>query len=154
MKETVVLDIGDSDASHFVVQLVAPCIKYTLLALFCVAVLIFFNATLMMGFSYASYNATHNMTNGCLRYEPEPCVSRLTFYGQTSVLSLFLWASLLFVNEALLGIIMAGLIAAIWRYTARRYDEYRLTMLAQFPTPSVELDGQDTTEEEEEELSL
>lgn len=145
-RTTITLESGESDFAYFGSQIMAPCIKAIVLVLFCMCVLIFFNATLILGFSYAINNTTHNMSSGCLRCEPEPCATRLVFYGQTSVVTLLVWSLLLFFNEAIVGALITAFAIVTLRYFNRRYDEYRLTILNGFPT--VALESSDEYEEE------
>lgn len=148
-RTTITLDSEESDfVAYFSGQIVIPCVKGTILTLFCTCVLIFFNATLILGFSYAINNTTHNMSSGCLRCEPEPCATRIVFYGQTSVVTLFLWSLVLFFNEAIVGVLITVFAIVFVRYLNRRYDEYRLTILNAFPTVAT-LETSDEYEEEE-----
>lgn len=86
------------------------------------------------------------MSSGCLRCEPEPCATRLVFYGQTSAVTLLVWSLLLFFNEAIVGVLITVFAIVALRYFNRRYDEYRLTVLNAFPT--VALESSDEYEEE------
>lgn len=112
----------------------APFIKGVMLYGFSIGVLIFFNSVLILGFSYAINDTIYNMTSGCLLCEPEPCTKRLVFYGQTSLLMLYFWSSVLFMNEVMIGGLIGLFIFAMHRYFNRHYHQYRLAMIESFPS--------------------
>lgn len=154
-RTTIELDTTESDFVRFYTSLATSCIKGTLVIGFSACVLILFNAMLILGFSNAINNATHNMTSGCLWCETEPCTTRITFYERTSLVTLFFWSAILFANEVFVCSIIVAFVLLALRYINRLYDTYRLTILQEFPdTQTIDLDGTSITTSEEDSKEL
>lgn len=115
---------------------------------FSMGVLIFSNSVLILSFSYAINDTMYNMTSGCLLCEPEPCAKRLVFYGQSSLLMLYFWSSVLFMNEVIIGVLIGLFIFNAHRYFNRHHHQYRLAMIEAFPSIKLPVEEKSSNDDE------